>query len=66
MMNVSICYTTKVIINYDSRFDTPAVPMSLDKAISTASFEMKTYGFAIADIIDAKTGEVLAIVENDD
>ena len=65
MLKVAICYSTKIIITYDSRFNTPAVVMSLDKAIAIATTEMKTYGFLIADIIDADTGEVLTILENE-
>lgn len=66
MMNISICYTTKVIISYDSRFNTSAISMSLEKAIAIANAEMRSYGFTNADIIDAETDEILAILENED
>lgn len=64
MLKVAICYSTKIIISYDSRLETPAVTMTLEKAIAIATTEMTTYGFLIADIIDANTGEVLAIIED--
>ena len=58
--------TKKIILTYDSSFETPAVDMTLKKAIEIANAEMNTYGFLIADIMDAETGEILAILNNED
>lgn len=66
MTKIEITYTTKMVISYDGRFDTPAMSVSLENAIAIATMEIKTHNFTMADIIDADTGEVLAIITNDD
>jgi len=67
MMKIELTYATMIVISYDGgRFDTPAMSLSLENAIAIATMEIKTHNFTMADIIDADTGEILAIITNDD
>lgn len=63
---VEICYTTNMIISFDHIYEVPAKVRRLDAAIGLARSSIKLHNFDVADIIDAATGEVLAIVRNND
>ena len=67
MMKIELTYTTIMVISYDDgRFNTPAMSISLENAIAIATMEIKVHNFTMADIIDADTGEVLAIITDDE
>lgn len=63
-MTVTLEYTTKVIISFDHLFETSfAFNPNLSTAIDFAKLAMLNHNFSVADIIDAETGEILAIVK---
>ena len=67
MIKVELYYTTKCIIEYngfleDRRFAKKCG--TLDEVIASAKKVIINYNFTYAHIIDADTGEVLALIGN--
>lgn len=63
MIRVELTYSTKMIINFDRMYD-HNYNGNLDGAIDFAIKALRLHDFGTADIIDATTGEVIAIVED--
>ena len=65
-MKVQITYSTPIDITFDHTYTLPRKYRNFGEAIEMAKFSMKLHNFMTADIVDGMTGEVLAIIENDD
>ena len=59
---IELTYSTKMIINFDRMYD-HNYNGNLDSAINFATQALYLHNFDTADIIDATTGEVIAIVK---
>lgn len=68
MVKVSYASTHYATIQFDYAFDLDlsASDFSLFYLIDHASEQMTHYGFTHADIVDARTGEVLCSLSNED
>ena len=64
MFDIEICYTTNMFISFDNTYEIHPKVRRLDAAIGLAHSALKLHNFSVADIIDANTGEVLAIIKN--
>lgn len=62
MINVELCFSTKMVISFDRMYE-HEYRGSLDGAIDFATKALRLHNFGTADIIDATTGEVIAIIE---
>ena len=63
---VELCYSTQMILSGDGILNTTQRSMSLNKAVNQAKDLILAYDFGYVDIIDAATGEVLAIVKKNE
>jgi len=61
-LRFSLPYSTKMTITFDRMYD-HNINGSLDDALDFVEKAFRLHNFGTADIIDATTGEVLAIVE---
>lgn len=59
-------YSTKMILSFDQTYETCKMSVSLGDAVAFAEISMKIHNFSVCDIIDANTGEVLAIVKKEE
>ena len=62
-IKVELSYSTQMILSGDGILSTAQRSMSLNKAVNQAKDLILAYDFDYVDIIDATTGEVLAIVK---
>ena len=65
-MKTEICFTTNMDMMFDNTYSAPRAVRKLSDAIEMAKVSMKLHDFTVCDILDASTGEVLAIVTNTD
>ena len=63
-MIIHYTYSTKMIVIFDDIYEVNHCG-TLDEARNIITHGFNEYGFDKADIIDADTGEVLAMAEND-
>jgi hypothetical protein len=63
-MTISYTYSTKMIVVFDDIYEVHHCG-TLDEARDIIEHGFYEYGFDKADVIDAETGEVLAMAEND-
>lgn len=63
-MTINYTYSTKMIICFDDVYEVHHCG-TLEEATCIVKNGFYEYGFDKADIIDANTGEVLAMAEND-
>lgn len=64
-MKVEFLYSTNMIISFDGTFN-KEYRGSLDIAIDLASDCIEEHNFHYADIIDGITGEIIAVVRNEE
>lgn len=68
MFNVKLTYNPNVIVSFDGLYENGHITKtckSLDEMIATTTELLLIHNFTYADIIDADTGEVIAIVERE-
>jgi hypothetical protein len=68
MFNVKLTYNPNVIVSFDGIYENGFITKtckSLDKMIETTMDLLLIHNFTRADIIDADTGEIIAIVERE-
>lgn len=63
-MTINFTYSTKMVVVFDEEYEVPHNG-TLTEAVCIVKNGFYEYGFDKADIIDAETGEVLAMAEND-
>lgn len=63
-MTINYTYCTKMVICFDNIYEVHTT-CTLDEATSIVENGFLEYGFDKADVIDAETGEVLMMAEND-
>lgn len=63
-MNFHYTYSTKMVICFDDIYEVHHCG-TLDEACEIITNGFLEYGFDKADVIDAETGEVLVMAEND-
>jgi len=65
-MKTEICLTTNMDMVFDNTYSAPRKVRRLGDAIEMAKVSMQLHDFSVCDIIDASTGEVLAIIKKTD
>ncbi len=61
-MRVELMYCTMMMINFDRILETSPKPFKLGEALDFARQMIADHDFNQAEIIDANTGEILAIL----
>lgn len=63
-MKIEYLYSTTAIILFEDGLE-KRISGTLQEIVEVANYFCDTYGFERADVVDAETGEVLAILSED-